>query len=60
MLCDLLLPRRHAEHDRMIDLLRLMPLELHAEITVGLGSTRKYHHAAGGLIQPVDDPDALS
>ena len=54
---DLLVPIGIPLHDGMIDLFRLVVLELDVERTMRLGCPREDHHAAGGLVQPVDDED---
>src|SRR5512142_3135464 len=59
MLRDLLIPARHALQDGMIELARLVLLELLAQVAMRSRAPREDYHAAGALIQAVDDPHSL-
>ena len=56
---DLLLPLGISLHDGVINLLRLVMLELHVERAMRLGIPCEDHHAAGDLVQPMDDEDLV-
>src|SRR5688572_5541011 len=56
MLGDFLIPLRYALHDGVVNLLRLPLLKLDIECAVRLCIAGEDHHAAGDLIEPVDDP----
>ena len=56
---DVLIPGRDTFHDGLIHLLDFVPLKLTVEFAMRFCRAGKDHHAAGDLVQAVNNPDVF-